>query len=74
VPRLKGGTHKGTVLLHQICHNAIHARYSEAELAARLNSIEALRAESDMAGFIAWVKTKPPSFYARTEDRKRAPN
>ena len=44
-PKLKGGTHRGTVRLHQICHSAIHARYSEAEIAKRLADVEALRAE-----------------------------
>ncbi len=66
VPRLKGGTNMGSVLLHQICHNAIHARFSEAELARRLSDIETLKAEPSMAKFIAWVKDKPPGFYAPT--------
>ena len=42
-PKLKGGTHRGTVRLHQICHSAIHARYSEAEIAKRLADVAALR-------------------------------
>ena len=32
-PKLKGGARAGTVRLHQICHSAIHARFSEAEIA-----------------------------------------
>jgi len=36
-PKLKGGTHGKTVHLHQICHSAIHARFSEAEIARRLS-------------------------------------
>ena len=32
-PRLKGGGKGPAVLMHRICHNAIHARFSEAELA-----------------------------------------
>jgi hypothetical protein len=75
VPRLKGGTHKGTVRLHQICHSAIHARFSEAELARRLADIESLKADPEIAAFIAWVKGKPPAFHAPTrmtrERRKR---
>lgn len=65
-PRLKGGTHKGTVRLHQICHSAIHARFSETEIAQRLSDVEALRADPELSGFIAWVKTKPGDFYAPT--------
>jgi len=65
-PRLKGGTHLGTVRLHQICHNAIHARFSEAELAKRLADVEALKADPEIAAFIEWVQTKPPTFHAPT--------
>jgi 5-methylcytosine-specific restriction protein A len=63
-PRLKGGTHLGTVRLHQICHSAIHARFSETELATKLADVDALRADPEIAAFVAWVKTKPPTFHA----------
>ena len=66
VPKLKGGAKLATVRLHQVCHSAIHARYSEAELARRLNAIEALRREPEIAEFIAWVRTKPSDFHAPT--------
>ena len=33
IPKLKGGKHGETVLLHHICHKEIHASLSEAELA-----------------------------------------
>ena len=66
VPRLKGGTNLGTVRLHQICHSAIHARFSETEIAVRLKDIETLHADPEMAAFIAWVRTKPPEFHAPT--------
>ena len=52
--------------LHQICHSAIHARFSETELATKLHDIAALRSDPELAAFIAWVKTKPPSFHAPT--------
>jgi len=65
-PKLKGGRHGGTVRLHQICHSAIHARYSEAEIARRLADVESLREDPDLARFVAWVRAKPPDFYART--------
>lgn len=72
VPKLKGGTHKGTVRLHQVCHSAIHAHYTEAELARRLSDPEALRAAPELARFIAWVQTKPDDFHAPTRaSRKR---
>ncbi len=66
VPRSRGGARGPQVLLHRICHNAIHARFSEAELARRLNDIEALRADADIARFLEWVRGKPPDFHAPT--------
>lgn len=66
VPRLKGGTHMGTVRLHQICHSAIHARFSETELATKLADVDALKADPEIAAFITWVQTKPPGFHAPT--------
>ena len=65
-PKLKGGTHRGTVRLHQVCHSAIHARYSEAEIARRLADIDALRGDPELARFVAWVRTKPDDFHAPT--------
>ena len=66
VPRLKGGARLPTVLLHQICHSAIHARFSEAELARRLHDPEALGRTAELAPFLAWVRTKPDDFHAGT--------
>jgi hypothetical protein len=65
-PKLKGGTHRGTVRLHQICHSAIHARYSEAEIAKRLAEVEALRTDPEIARFLVWVRGKPDDFHAAT--------
>ena len=69
-PRLKGGTHLGTVRLHQICHSAIHARFSETELATRLADIESLKSDPEIAAFVSWVQTKPPAFHAPTRMTK----
>ncbi|GLS45798.1 restriction endonuclease [Methylobacterium brachythecii] len=66
LPKLKGGARGMTVRLHQICHSAIHARYSEAEIALRLTDIEALRDDPEIARFVAWVRTKPDDFHAPT--------
>ena len=72
-PRLKGGARRGTVLLHQICHNAIHAHFNEAELARRLSDVPSLRAEPEIARFLDWVRNKPPDFHAPTR-RSRGKN
>jgi 5-methylcytosine-specific restriction enzyme A len=66
VPKLKGGAKGDTVLLHQICHSTLHAHFSEAELARRLNTVEALRQEPSLADFLNWIRTKPDDFHAPT--------
>ena len=75
-PKLKGGAQAETVRLHQICHNAIHAHFSEAELAARLTDPEALRQEAALAPFLSWIRRKPADFHARTRRAasKRGPH
>ena len=74
VPKLKGGAKRGTVHLHQVCHSAIHARFSEAEIARRLADVDSLKAEPALAEFLAWVRTKPDDFHAptRTTRERRA--
>jgi len=71
VPKLKGGKGGPVVLLHQICHNEIHARFTEAELARDLNSVEALRGHPDLTGFLKWVAQRPPAFHSRSAGGRR---
>ncbi|PIE08844.1 MAG: hypothetical protein CSA73_01395 [Rhodobacterales bacterium] len=65
VPRLRGGKGGKTVLLHQICHDQIHATLSETELARSYHTITALRAHPDLARFLAWVAKRPADFRSR---------
>lgn len=60
IPKSKGG--KITVCLHQVCHNQIHAIFSEAQLAKKYFTIDALLEDPAMQKFVAWVKTKPAGF------------
>ncbi len=72
VPKLRGGKGGPTVLLHQICHNEIHATLTEAELARNYATIEALRAHPRIAKFITWVAKRPREFHSRTPGARRA--
>lgn len=71
VPRLRGGKGGPTVLLHQICHNEIHATLSETELAREFNTMEALRAHPRLARFIAWLRKRPDDFHSKTPGARR---
>lgn len=71
IPRLKGGKHGPKVLLHQICHNEIHAALTEAELARNYNTIAALKSHERLMKFIVWVQKQPPGFHSKTVGGRR---
>ena len=69
VPKAKGG--RVTVPLHPICHKAIHAHFTNAQLARLGEDRAALLENADLAGFVAWVANKPPDFHAPTRTKRR---
>jgi hypothetical protein len=66
-PKSRGG--RETVPVHPICHRTIHARFTNAEL-ARTPDPDSLRADPEVARFLAWIANKPPDFHARTRKRQ----
>ena len=54
------------VELHKICHQAIHATFTEAQLAREFHTLEALAAHPGLARFVAWVKKRPPDYQDRS--------
>ncbi|SFR36254.1 hypothetical protein SAMN04488002_0766 [Litoreibacter janthinus] len=65
IPKLKGGKGGPVALLHQICHNEIHATLSEADLARSYNTPDALRAHPRLKKFVDWVANDRPTFIQR---------
>jgi hypothetical protein len=68
VPKSRGG--RETVALHPICHRAIHATFSNAELARFGAEAAPLRDNPAIARFVSWLAGKPPDFHARTARRE----
>ncbi len=71
IPKLKGGRGGPTVLLHQVCHNEIHATLTEAELARDFDTPEKLRTHPHLAKFVQWLEKKPADFHVRTQKSLR---
>lgn len=69
VPKSKGGKIK--VPLHRICHSHIHAAFTDAQLAKKFSTIAAILEDPAIQKFVNWVKTKPPGFDDKAEDRGR---
>lgn len=68
VPKAKRG--RETVPVHPICHRAIHANFTNAELARIGASRETLLANHEIAKFVTWVVDKPADFHAPTKARR----
>jgi 5-methylcytosine-specific restriction endonuclease McrA len=71
VPLSKGGRNTPTIVLHNICHNKIHAVFTEAELKRYYNTIERLKENEEIQRFIKWVQKKEPTYYDRSVKMKK---
>ncbi|MDQ3843765.1 MAG: HNH endonuclease [Bacteroidota bacterium] len=71
VPLSKGGRGSTTILLHKICHDKIHAVFTEMELKRYYHTIERLQQHGAIANFMRWIRNKEPSFYDRSVKMKR---
>lgn len=68
MPKTKKG--RFTVPVHPICHRAIHANFSNAEL-ARIGEDRTVLLQNDaLARFVKWVSDKPPDFHAPTRSAR----
>ena len=67
VPKSRGGRERQPV--HPICHRAIHANFTNSELARRYSTVEALLGHEAIGQFVTWVATKPPDFHSPTKSR-----
>lgn len=71
MPLSKGGRGTTTILLHKICHDKIHAVFTEMELKRHYHTIERLKDHEEISAFINWVRKKEPEYYDKSIRRKR---
>jgi hypothetical protein len=69
LPRSRGGCE--TVAVHPICHRAIHANFTNAELARLGGGANELAGAPAMRRFLGWIAGKPADFHAVTLAKRR---
>ncbi len=71
IPLSKGGKNTPTILLHKICHDKIHAVFTEMELKRYYHTMERIQQHEEIAKFIKWIQNKDPHFYDRSVKMKK---
>ncbi|WP_353856180.1 HNH endonuclease [Bacillus sp. Bos-x628] len=70
-PREEGGAFSPTAFLCIPCHKQVHALYTNQELAARLNTIDALRRDEKLTSYIKWIRKQPASRLVKTKKSRQ---
>jgi hypothetical protein len=68
IPKSRGGREKQPV--HPICHQTIHANFTNSDLEKRYATAEALLGHEEIRRFVDWVANKPPDFHAPTKKQR----
>ena len=73
VPRSQGGKFGPKAKLCPTCHRQLHALFSEATLAKELRSLDQIRANLEMAGYLSWARKQkgPTNFRVRRSNNRR---
>lgn len=73
VPKSKGGKANDKVLLHKCCHDYLHRRFTENELARIYNTPEKCLEDEFIQKYVNWLKKKDPEFLDKIDvsNRKR---
>lgn len=59
-----------TIPVHSICHQKIHATFSERDLAQYYHTPKRILEHEQMQKFIVWIAKKPLDFYDKNYDTK----
>lgn len=71
LPLSKGGRGTTTISLHKICHDKIHAVFTELELKRHYHTIERIKQHEESSAFVNWVRKKEPEYYDKSIRRNR---
>ena len=71
LPISEGGAGTTTVWMHKICHDKIHAVFTEKELKRYYHTVDRLRESEEIRRFLEWIVRKEPEYYDRTVRKKR---
>lgn len=63
-------TFKGRVTapMHKMCHQKIHATFSERELYTYYHTFERMLEHEEIVKFVKWINNKPLDFYLKNDD------
>lgn len=56
------------VRIHKMCHQKIHATFSEKDLLDYFHTPERILESEEMMKFVRWVSRKPPEYYDKNND------
>ncbi|PCK22041.1 hypothetical protein CEY02_05695 [Bacillus pumilus] len=70
-PREEGGTYLPIAFLCIPCHKQVHALYTNQELAARLDTLDALRQDEKLVPYIKWIRKQPASKLVKTKKSRQ---
>lgn len=66
VPKTFGG--KTIVDIHKMCHQKIHATFSERELLHYFHTFDRLLENEEICKFVRWISRKAPEYYDKNDD------
>lgn len=73
IPKSRGGKNSELITIHNICHQKIHATFTEKELKRTYNTVEKLVGHESIIKFIEWVAKKDPAFYQKNQTANSKP-
>lgn len=68
VPRSFKGKEK--IRIHRMCHQKIHATFTERELAQWYYTVQRIVEHEEMQKFINWVRKKPIDYYDKNDETR----